>query len=137
MTIRKGPVAAAGWGINQSWEFILTTYATLRQLAKGTVSTRETAGIVGMGQMAVLSARKGLIHLVYLMAVISATVAVINFLPFPVLDGGHAALLIVEKVRGKPLPNKVMWGIQLFGLICILVLFVLLTWNDIVRILHQ
>ena len=84
----------------------------------------------------VLDTIKDLIHLIYLMGVISASVAVVNFLPFPVLDGGHAALLILEKVRGRPLPVKVMWAMQLFGLACILVLFVLLTWNDIARIIH-
>jgi regulator of sigma E protease len=105
-------------------------------LIVGTVSGKEAAGPVGVGQMAVLSARKGLIWLVYLMGIISASVAVVNFLPFPVLDGGHAAMLVLEKIRGKPLPGRVMWVMQLFGLACILVLFVLLTWNDIARILH-
>jgi membrane-associated protease RseP (regulator of RpoE activity) len=45
-------------------------------------------------------------------------------------------MLVLEKIRGKPLPVKVMWIMQLFGLVCILLLFVLLTWNDIARIIH-
>jgi regulator of sigma E protease len=137
MVRKTNPLAGVSWGLNQTWEFVLTSYATLRQLVTGRVSGKEAAGPVGVGQMAVLAARKDVIHLVYLMAVISASVAVVNFLPFPVLDGGHAAMLILEKIRGRPLPVKVMWAMQVFGLVCIAVLFLLLTWNDLLRIIRS
>jgi regulator of sigma E protease len=136
LTVRKGPLEAAAWGVNQTWEFIISQYAWLRQLVAGKASPKEdAAGPLRVGQLAVLAARKGPMHLVYLMAVISACVAVINFLPFPVLDGGHAAMLVLEKIRGRPLPVKVQWAVQVFGLACILVLFLLLTWNDLVHML--
>jgi regulator of sigma E protease len=135
-TIRKGPVAAVGWGVEQSWEFIISQYAWLRQLVAGQASPRkDLAGPLMLGQAAVFAARKGPMYIFYLMAVISACVAVINFLPFPVLDGGHAAMLILEKVRGRPLPVKVQWGLQVFGLACLLALFAFVVWNDLSRML--
>jgi regulator of sigma E protease len=62
-------------------------------------------------------------------------VAVFNFLPLPVLDGGHAVLLIIEKIRGKPLPLKVVNIIQGTGLVLILMLAILLTFQDCSRII--
>jgi regulator of sigma E protease len=90
---------------------------------------------VGIGSLAIQAGRKGFMHFVYLMALISVSLAVINFLPFPVLDGGHAAFLIIEKIRGKPVPAKIMNITQLIGLAALLFVFVALTWTDIVRIL--
>jgi regulator of sigma E protease len=67
------------------------------------------------------------------MAFISATLAVINFLPIPVVDGGHAVFLLIEKIRGRPLPVKVMNIVQFAGLALIGLAFVLLTWQDLRR----
>jgi membrane-associated protease RseP (regulator of RpoE activity) len=44
-------------------------------------------------------------------------------------------MLVLEKIRGRPLPVKVQWALQLFGLACILLLFLLVTWNDLTRML--
>ncbi|HUT59277.1 MAG TPA: site-2 protease family protein, partial [Phycisphaerae bacterium] len=134
--VKANPAAAVGWGVNQTWEFVIMSYGTLRQLVGGRVSKDDLAGPLGIGHMAVAASRRGIIYLVYFMAMISAVVAVMNFLPFPMLDGGHAVLLIVEKIRGRPLPPKVMWAIQLCGLLCLLAVFLLLTWNDLMRIIR-
>jgi regulator of sigma E protease len=85
--------------------------------------------------MAIKTARRSLVDFVYLMAMISTIVAVVNFLPFPVVDGGHAAFLIIEKIRGKPLSVRVMNVVQLAGLALLLFVFVAVTWQDIARIL--
>jgi len=66
---------------------------------------------------------------------LSALVAVFNFLPLPVLDGGHVVLVLIEKIRGKPLPMKVVAGIQYAGWILIILVFTLITWIDIQRLL--
>ena len=56
-----------------------------------------------------------------------------NFLPLPVVDGGHAVFLIIEKIRGKPLPIKVMNITQLVGLVLLGLVFLALTYQDITR----
>ena len=135
VTIRKtNPLAAIAWGAGETWDFIVTTYGSLRALAGGTVSTETLSGPVGIGGIAVKIGRdRPPIDFVYFIAFISATIAVINFLPLPVVDGGHAVFLLIEKVRGKPLPAMVMNVVQFIGLALLLLVFVLLTWQDIAR----
>ena len=78
-------------------------------------------------------AEEGINHLLYYLALISANLAVVNFLPLPVLDGGAMLILMIEKVRGKGLSARAttIWQSVGLGLICALLLFV--TYNDIMR----
>ena len=68
-----------------------------------------------------------------LIAFFSVTLAFINILPVPALDGGHLAVIIVEGFRRRPLPLKVRLAIQWVGIVLIFGLFVALTYNDILR----
>jgi len=134
---RTNPIGAVAWGAGETWDFIVRTYATLRALIVGNVSTETLSGPVGIGKLGLKVGRdRPLVDFVYFMAFISATIAVINFLPIPVVDGGHAVLLLIEKIRGKPLPTRVANAIQFVGLAAILLAFVLLTWQDIARIIR-
>jgi len=136
--IKHNPAAAVAWGAEETWTNILATYASIRAIAGRTVSTKELRGPLGIGQLAIQVGRhQPLIDFVYLMAFISATLAVMNFLPLPVFDGGHFVFLIIEKVRRKPVPVKVMNISQMIGLGLILLLFVALMWNDVVRIFSE
>ncbi len=133
-TLRKGGVGEAiAWSAKETVGFILTTYASIRALFVGSVSSKEFMGPVGMGGVAVTAARQDVMHLVYFMAFISTALAVFNFLPLPVVDGGHAVFLIVEKIRGKPVPVRIMNIIQMVGLAALLLLFLALTFQDIMR----
>jgi regulator of sigma E protease len=131
--VHRNPLAAIAWGAEETFRLILSTYGTLRSMLRGSVSTKAVSGPVGIARAAIIIGRNGLLDLVNLMAIISASLAVINFLPLPVLDGGHAVLLIIEKVRRKPLPMKLINIIQMTGLVLILGLFIVLTWNDIAQ----
>ena len=124
---------AIGYSARQTGVFIVSTYATIRSLIRKTVSTKDVMGPVGIGGHAIAAARADIMHLVYFMAYLSTILAVINFLPFPVVDGGHAAFLVLEKIRGKPLSIKVMNIIQLAGLALIALLFLAVTFQDIMR----
>jgi regulator of sigma E protease len=132
---KKNPLAAIAWGANETWFHVRSTVATLGALIGGGLSAEMVRGPVGISEIAIQAGRKSAVDLVYLMALISAAVAVINFLPVPVLDGGHAAFLVVEKIRGKPIPLKVANIIQVIGLVLILGLFLAITWQDFARII--
>jgi regulator of sigma E protease len=132
--VKKNPLAALVWGADQTAEFLLITYASLRGLMKGTLSTSQVRGPIGIGAVAVRVSRKGFVDFVYFMAIISVTLAVMNFLPIPVVDGGHAVFLIIEKIRGKPVPVKVQNIVQAIGILGLILVFVLVTWQDLVRI---
>jgi len=80
-------------------------------------------------------AEQGFMYFFYFMAIVSTILAVMNFLPLPVVDGGHAVFLIIEKIRGKPLPVKVVNIVQLVGLVLLGLAFLALTYQDFVRLL--
>ncbi|MCP4379769.1 MAG: PDZ domain-containing protein [bacterium] len=132
--ISRGPMEALAWGGRETMFFVTTSYATLRSLIMRTVSTKELSGPVGIGNMAIQAGRRSMLDFVYFMAIISVSLAVVNFLPFPVVDGGHAMFLIFEKIRGKPFSIRVMNVVQTIGLVMILMVFVFVTWQDIARL---
>jgi regulator of sigma E protease len=134
-TVKKNPIAAVLWGFRETWDFIAMTYATLAGSFRGTISYKEFSGPVGIGSMAIKAGRAGITDFIYFMAIVSVSLAVLNFLPLPVVDGGYVVLLLIEKIRGKPLPIKVQNAIAMVGWALLISLFVLLTWHDIMRIL--
>lgn len=132
--IKGGPLQALRYSIEDTREWVLTSYATLARIFEGRVGIKGLSGPVGIGAIAVLTAREGPVDFMYLMAMLSVMVAVFNFLPLPVLDGGHVVLVLIEKVRGRPLPPKVVNCVQFVGLALILGLFLIVTFQDILRI---
>lgn len=135
--VHTNPAEALVWGVRETWVSTLDTYASLRAVISGTVSTAELRGPVGIGQLAFRASQQGLSYFIYLMAIISISLAVINFLPIPVVDGGHAVFLLIEKIRGKPVSIKVMNFAQVIGIVLLLGIFVFATWNDISRLFTQ
>jgi len=126
---------ALGDGVQDTYGLLIGNYGSLQALFRGRVSTDELRGPLGIGALALERSREGWDQLIFLMAFLSVALAVFNFLPLPVLDGGMAAMLIIEKLRGKPLPIKAVNIIQLCGLIFILLLFVALMFQDVMRII--
>jgi len=133
-TVQKtGLGEAMVWSLREAGGFMVSTYVSIRSLVLGNVSTNQLYGPLGMGGIAVQMAERGFIHFFYFMAIVSAILAVMNFLPIPVVDGGYAVFLIIEKIRGKPLPIKVMNITQLTGLVLLGLVFIALTYQDITR----
>lgn len=133
--VKKNPLAAIPWGARETWDFITMTYATLISYFRGTVSYKEFTGPVGIGSIAIQASREGMTAFIYFMAMISVSLAVLNFLPVPVMDGGIALFLLIEKIRGKPIPLKVQNAVATVGWALLIFVFLTLTWNDIMRIL--
>ncbi len=131
--VRAGPIDALVLGVGETGDSIVLTYATLRGFFKGRVSGKEFSGPVGIFRIGVAVGERGVIWLVWLMAIISANLAVINFLPLPIVDGGHVVMLLIEKIRRRPLSMKVQTAIQVTGLAALGVVFVLITYNDIAK----
>ena len=135
--VERNPLKALAWGAKETCKLIVSTYLTLGRLSQGTVSGRSLTGPLGIGEIAVQAGRRGLTDFVYFLAFISASLAVFNFLPVPVTDGGHAVFLAIEKVRGRPLPPRVIYVAQVMGLALIVVVFLALTWQDALRLLRN
>jgi regulator of sigma E protease len=135
--VKKNPAAAVLWGFHETWDFIVMSYATLISYFRGTVSSKEFSGPVGIGSIAIQAGRQGIVYFIYFMAVISVSLAVLNFLPIPVVDGGHAVFLLIEKILGRPVPLRIQNAVATVGWVLMIALFLALTWNDIQRILSN
>jgi regulator of sigma E protease len=128
-----GVLDAFAMGCKKSVWFIVQTYATLKGLVARSVSMEAMSGPVGIAAMSYKVVEHSFISFLYLLAFISANLAVINFLPIPVVDGGVFVLLIVEKLKGRPVSIRVQEVISYAGLSLIVALFLYLTYNDILN----
>ena len=85
--------------------------------------------------MAGTQVRKGFVPFVFLMAVLSVNLGVLNLLPVPVLDGGHLAFYLIEMVTGRPVSVRWREIAQQVGFFLLILLMLFVFYNDIVRIL--
>ncbi len=74
-------------------------------------------------------------YVIWITILVNINLAIFNLLPIPVLDGGHLLFLLIEKVKGSPVSNRVMGYSQVVGLVFVLLLVLFVTYNDIVRLL--
>lgn len=124
---------ALGWGAQETRDLILQFYVTLQRMFGGSVSPSNLMGPIGIVSAGTKFAFKGYDWLLWFLAMISANLAVVNFLPIPIVDGGLFLFLIIEKIQGKPLSRRAQEYAQLVGLGLILSVFVMVTYNDILR----
>ncbi|NQU75882.1 MAG: site-2 protease family protein [Planctomycetes bacterium] len=135
--VRSGPVGSLVMGVRETRDFIVMTYVTLQQYIKGRVSGKDFSGPLGVFRAGILVGRRGIIWLIRLLAIVSANLAVINFLPVPVVDGGHVVFLVIEKIRRRPLSLAIQNAVQVAGLVMIGLVFILLTYNDILQLVRS
>jgi regulator of sigma E protease len=116
-----GVVALAA---KQTLDDVTVTYSSVRALGTGQVPLRGLAGPWGIIKIALQAADQGTAKLLLFLVFLSANLAVLNFLPIPVLDGGHFVLLAYEGIRGKPASENVQTVLAYIGLAFILTLMI-------------
>jgi len=130
----RGPVQAIAMGYRRTVMFIAQTYITLKQLLSGLISPKNLMGPVGIISVSYrIVAEQPLVNYAYFLALISATIAVLNFLPIPPFDGGLVVLMLIEKIRGVALSERAQGIVAYTGWALILALLVYVTFNDVVR----
>jgi regulator of sigma E protease len=130
----SGPIDAIAMGYRKTVMFIAQTYVTLRRLVGGLVSPKELMGPVGIIRISYsIVAEQPLVYYVYFLGLISACIAVFNFLPLPPLDGGLVVILLVEKIKGSALSERTQGIVAYAGWVLIGGFFLYVTFNDIVR----
>ena len=121
----------------QTLQIIIDIFYSIIGLLTGEISTKYMSGIVGIASQAGdVAQSSGFISLIFFMAFISTNLGLINILPIPGLDGGHAFIAIVEGIIGRELPLKLQYSIQILGGILILSLFIFTIFNDLKNILN-
>ena len=104
------------------------------KLISGDISTDTIGGPIMIAQMAGDSAKAGIGNLIFFIALISVNLAIINLLPIPVLDGGHLLFFSIEAIKGRPVSTKLREIAQQVGLFFLILLMILVFYNDISRI---
>jgi regulator of sigma E protease len=104
------------------------------KLITGKVSAKNLGGPVIIARESGKAAKRGLPYLVNLAAFLSVNLGVLNIFPIPVLDGGHLVFLSIEAIRRKPIPFKKRLFWQQVGMALLLLLMVLVTYNDILKL---
>ncbi len=94
----------------------------------------EIAGPLGIAQMTGEAAKLGFLNLLYFTAILSIFIGLFNLLPIPILDGGHIIILAIEKLRGKPLEAEKINFMYLIGISLMIIIFVIATYKDILRV---
>ncbi|MBI3670843.1 MAG: RIP metalloprotease RseP [Acidobacteria bacterium] len=105
------------------------------QLFQGRMSLKQMQGPLGIARESGRAARRGPLDLINLMAVISLNLAILNLLPIPILDGGHLLMLAVEGVIRRDLSLTVKERVVQVGLVFLLVIFAIVMYNDVLRLL--
>ena len=119
------------WGARETWDKLVQVYLTVRGMVVGQISVKAVSGPVGIIRAAGHGASRGFGEFLTLLGMISANLAVINFFPIPVLDGGHMVFLIWELFLGKPPSEKVLVVANYLGLLLIAGLMVGVLYLDL------
>ncbi|HCC22981.1 TPA: RIP metalloprotease RseP [Candidatus Falkowbacteria bacterium] len=113
---------------------ILVAFGTIiKNLFVGLPAGLEISGPVGIAVMTGQAARMGVVYILQFTALLSINLAILNFLPFPALDGGRVLFVLIEKIRRKPMNQKIENIIHAVGFILLILLLVVVTGRDIWR----
>jgi len=129
-----GPVGAFAAACSETWNILKNTVLGIGQMIGGHGSADQLRGPAGIAQMTKQVAEFGFLSLLNLAAILSVSIGLANLFPIPLLDGGHLLYYACEAVLGRPLGARAQdVGFRL-GLVVVLGLMLLTTWNDLVRL---
>ncbi len=135
--LQFGPFQALLEGGKKTWELTALTVLTVIKLFQGVIPLKTLGGPIMIGQLTGDIARENLSYLLPFMAVISINLAILNLLPVPVLDGGLILLFLIEIVIRKPLSIKKREMAQKIGFFLLILLMVIVFYNDLARIITK
>jgi len=125
-------------GFQAAWFSLINIFVSFYILIKGFITGGGAgfgvAGPVGIAVVVGQSAKLGLSYLLNVTAMISLSLAAINVLPIPALDGGRALFVIIEKLTGKPVPMKYEQAAHTIGFVALMLLIVVVTFKDVARL---
>ena len=128
------PLRAVMMGFEETQKFIVMTYLTIDRLIRGSVGVEQLRGPVGIIHIGTQIADRGLTYLIFFLALISVNLAVINFLPLPIVDGGLFLLLIYEKLKGRPPSLAFQNAATIVGMFLIGTVLLVTFYNDVMRL---
>lgn len=129
--------------VPQAWYYtkyvIKSIYKSLWDMLSGRTGMENMSGPVGVAgvvNQAVHSGKDSVINILFIVAMLTINLGIFNLLPLPALDGGRLFFMLIELIRGKPVPPEKEGMVHAIGLILLLVLAAVICYNDIVRIIQ-
>ncbi|MBO9717846.1 MAG: RIP metalloprotease RseP [Pseudoxanthomonas sp.] len=134
---RYGPLAAIPVALRETGRLAGDSLGMMRRMVTGEASVKNLSGPVTIARAANASAKRGADWFLYFLALLSLSLAIINLLPIPILDGGHLLYYLIELVKGSPLSERAMAAGQYVGLALLAGLMGLAFYNDILGLMPR
>ncbi len=131
---KLNPIRALFESVVQTYNITKLTLVSIVKLIQGTLSLDTLGGPIMIADLAGKQAKEGIGNLAFFTALLSVNLGILNFLPIPVLDGGHLLFFIIELMIGRPVNQKVRERAQQIGLFILIFLMILVIYNDVTRI---
>jgi len=131
---QKGLIAGIKYAFLKFFSTIEQMVFTVFYLITGKISLGMMSGPVGIFNVVGTVSKAGFTSVISLLCLICINVGFINILPFPAFDGGHVLFILIEKIKGSRVDPKVENTIHSIGFILLMILMVLITYNDIIKL---
>ena len=128
------PIEVVTYGAERTYAGATLIFDALFKLITGEFSIDALAGPVGIYEVTDTVAKDGIYNLMYWAAMLSINLGIMNLLPLPALDGGRLLFFGYEAIRGKPVDRQKEGMIHFVGIVLLMLLMVVVTWNDIQRL---
>jgi len=128
-------LVSIGFGLSDVVQYVVVTYDYMGRVIFGNLEMSQAfGGPVKIAQIAAETADLGIVPFLRLLAILSLSLAIMNILPFPVLDGGHFVIILLEGIFRREIPIKIKIAIQNAGFVIILLLTAFILYNDIINL---
>ncbi len=132
--LRYGPLDAIPAALTETWNMAGTSLDLLRHMLLGEAKLSNLSGPISIAQYANDAAHLGFAWFLHFLGLISLSLAIMNLLPIPILDGGHLLYYLIELVKGSPVSERTLIAGQYVGLALLVTLMGLAFYNDILRL---
>jgi len=131
------PLLAAVDGLRATWGWTELTIVGIYKMIAGEISSKNIGGPLTIANISGEAAAQGMSNVVFLIAILSINLGVLNLLPIPILDGGHLLFFGIEAIQRKPLGERQREIAQQVGLLLLVGIMVFAVWNDIERLISR
>ena len=131
--LERNPIKAVVYGAKQTYNGTVLIGSLVGKLVTGQFSIDALSGPVGIYKATEEVVTFGLYNVLYWAAMLSINLGIMNLLPLPALDGGRLLFFAFEAVRGKPIDRQKEGMVHFVGIVLLMILMVVVTWNDIQR----
>jgi len=132
--VERGLLSSINYMFRKTGALFKQMFITIKGLFTGGISVNQMSGPVGIFSIVGDQRKAGFENILYLVALLSINVGVINLIPLPAFDGGRILFLAIEKIKGSPLNSKTENMIHSIGFILLILLMLYITFNDILRL---